>query len=75
MKTIRKITASLWILFLLVTVVWPASAAEPQNPVNTAEKVKPVLQILGTETHRIYSQKENTITFIATKRLSLRPMI
>lgn len=63
MKTIRKITASLCILFLLVTVVWPASAAEPQNPVNTAEKVKPVLQILGTETHRIYSQKENTITF------------
>lgn len=63
MKTIRKITASLCILFLLMTVVWPASAAEPQNPVNTAEKVKPVLQILGTETHRIYSQKENTITF------------
>ena len=63
MKTIRKITASLCILFLLATVVWPVSAAEPQNPVNATEKAKPVLQILGTETHRIYSQKENTITF------------
>lgn len=63
MKTIRKITASLCILFLLATVVWPVSAAQPENPVNATEKAKPVLQILGTETHRIYSQKENTITF------------
>ena len=63
MKRIRKITASLCILFLLAAIVWPVSAAEPQNPVNSTEKAKPVLQILGTETYRIYTQKENTITF------------
>ena len=63
MKKIRKITASLCILFLLAAIVWPVSAAEPQNPVNSTEKAKPVLQILGTETYRIYTQKENTITF------------
>ena len=65
MKKIKKITASLCILFLLATAVWPVSAAEPENPAAAAmtEKAKPVLQILGTETYRIYSQKENTITF------------
>ena len=64
MKKIKKITASLCILFLLATAVWPVSAAAPENPAAAmTEKAKPVLQILGTETYRIYSQKENTITF------------
>ncbi len=61
MKKMKKITTVLCVLLLLLANISPMLAVEKSTSNTTI--AKPALQILSTETHRVYSQKENTITF------------
>lgn len=68
MKKTRKLIVSLCVMLLLWASISPVLAAGLQIPngqveVPTVEKAKPELKILSTETHRVYSQKENIIKF------------
>lgn len=68
MEKIKQIIVSLCIMLLVASTIHPVSVFAvgdvpdvPSNP--TVQQAKPNLQILNTQTHRVYSQKENTIRF------------
>lgn len=70
MNKLKKVAIYLCVLLLIATSIHPINAsgigtdADNNNSGNvTVEKAKPSLQILSTETYRVYSQKENTIQF------------
>lgn len=64
----KKLLVSLCVLLLFFASIRPVHAVNPQNPgtlpeAPATEKAKPALQILSTETYRVYSQRENIIRF------------
>lgn len=66
MKCFKKIIVSLCVLLVLFTMINPIYKNDvfaDEVPTPAPEKAKPVLQILSTETYRVYAQKENKISF------------
>lgn len=66
MNKIKRVIVSLCILLVIFTSFHPVLAVESDHtniPIPNVQKSQPLLQILSTETYRVFSQKENVIRF------------